>query len=206
MKRISILFFVLFICSACLYGQGTKYNKTDILHPVFSEKAIVSLVPVPLIFNGFRVDADVRLTDNVWLNIAPRINIKNALDTNSKFVFGGSFDLNARYYIKNKPLGFYVSAGLGIEYNHLGAIVKKTKEYYEVDALRFGGQTHLGYSLRLWPRCILDIYLGATFRYSSNSFSSDKYRNIVNNSRPNPFSYHFSGLCFDGGIRIGIML
>jgi acetyltransferase-like isoleucine patch superfamily enzyme len=189
-----------------LNAQKTKYNGSNVLHPVFSEKVIVSLVPVPLIFNGFRVDVDVRINDNIWLNIAPRINIKPAIEIGSKFIFGGGLDINARYYIQNKPLGFYVSTGLGAEYNSLGDNIKKTKEYYEITAIRFGGQTHVGYSFHLWSRCTMDIYAGTTFRNSINSFPNEEYKGIINNKRPSPFSYYFSGVCFDGGIRIGITL
>jgi hypothetical protein len=187
-------------------AQGTKYNSSKILHPVFSEKVVLSLVPVPIIFSGFRVDVDVRITDNIWLNIAPRLNLKSVVDSNSKFVFGGGLDINARYYIENKPLGFYFSVGLGAEYNRLGNITKNTKEYYEVTAIRFGGQTYLGYSFRLWSRCVMDIYAGATFRHSKNSFSTEVYKNVVEADRLSPFSYYFSGVCFDGGVRIGITL
>ena len=187
-------------------AQGTKYNGSDVLHPVFAERAIVSLVPLPIIFNGFRVDVDVRISDNIWLHIAPRVNLKAAADDLSKFVKGGGVDINARYYIKNKPIGLYFSTGLGAEYNQLGDITKKTKLYYEVTAIRFGGQTYLGYSLQLWPRCVLDIYAGATFRYSQNFFPTDEYKSVVENVRANPFSYHFSGVCFDGGVRIGTTL
>jgi hypothetical protein len=173
---------------------------------VFSEYAIVSLVPLPIISNGFRVDVDVRISDNIWLNIAPRLNIKSAADSNSKFVRGGGMDINIRYYFKNKPLGFYISIGVGAEYNQLGNIIKKTKEYYEVNSARFGGQTYLGYSFRLWTRCTMDIYAGAAFRHSANSFSSEEYKNIVQQHRPSPFSYHFSGIYFDGGIRFCVVL
>jgi hypothetical protein len=127
-------------------------------------------------------------------------------DSVSKFVKGGGIDINARYYLKNKPLGLYFATGLGAEYNNLGSVIKKTKEYYEVTAIRFGGQLYLGYSFRLWSRCVMDIYAGATFRYSQNSFPTEEYKGIVEYNRPSPFSYYFSGVCFDGGIRIGIML
>jgi hypothetical protein len=209
MKRIFVLFFVIVsFCPALVQAQETKYNKTDILHPVFSEKVMISLVPVPIIFNGFRVDADIRLADNLWLNIAPRFNLKIAQQDipNSKFVRGGGLDINARYYMGNKPIGFYISAGLGMEYNQVGDFIKKANEYLEVTSLRFGGQAYLGYSFRLWPRCVMDFYVGATFRYSSNSFVDEKSLNTYNNIRVNPFSYYFSGICFDGGVRIGITL
>ncbi|MDR1739753.1 MAG: hypothetical protein LBR45_03255 [Bacteroidales bacterium] len=209
MKRIFVLFFVIvFFCSAFVHAQGTQYNKTDILHPVFSEKVMISLVPVPIIFNGFRVDADIRLGDNLWLNIAPRFNLKVAADTASEFVYGGGLDINARYYVRNTPDGFYISAGLGAEYNRLADIIKKPKpaQYLEVTSLRFGGQAHLGYSIRLWPDCSMDFYVGATFRYSSNSFVDDKSQEVYDKIKINPFSYYFSGICFDGGIRISITL
>lgn len=190
-----------------LKGQ-TRAQRVGVLQDVYGEKMMVSLVPVPLVVNGFRIDFDCRLKDRLWLQLAPQYNHKR------KGVYtktdGFSLEANVRYYVKNSPSrGFYVASGLGIDYNQLqkgntGGHGVETREY-SLSAFRFGGQLQVGYSFRLWPRALMDLYVGAAFRRSFNSYDSEESRMAVEGGSVEPWEYHFSGLFMQAGVRIGMM-
>lgn len=203
----------------------TKALRSDNLQAVFQENMSVSLVPLPLFFNGFRVDFDCRLKDRLWLQVAPQYNYRRKGEKTR--TDGFCLDVNARYYVfRNSARGFYIATGLGLDYNQItessgdfpDAPTKgkgKLKRHqgnigfegeYSVDAFRFGAQVQLGWQISLWPRTVMDFYIGAAFRHSFNSYSDPVSEQIGTNIPIRPWMYQFSGVYMQAGIRIGLML
>lgn len=202
----AVLFCVLGILQ-CPQAQ-TRAQRVGVLQDVYGDNIMVSLVPVPLAFNGFRLDVDCRLKDRLWLQIAPQYNCKR------KGVYtkldGFCLEANVRYYLKNSSSrGFYLASGIGLDYNQIqqgktDEFEVETKEY-GLNSTRFGGQIQLGYSFNLWPRALMDLYVGAAFRHSFNSYDSEDSRMAVEAGDIKPWQYHFSGLYMQVGVRIGMM-
>ena len=203
----------------------TKALRSDNLQAVFQENMSVSLVPLPLFFNGFRVDFDCRLKNRLWLQVAPQYNYRRKGEKTR--TDGFCLDVNARYYVfRNNARGFYIATGLGLDYNQItessgdfpDAPTKgkgKLKRHqgnigfegeYSVDAFRFGAQVQLGWQISLWPRTVMDFYIGAAFRHSFNSYSDPVSEQIGTNIPIRPWMYQFSGVYMQAGIRIGLML
>lgn len=194
---------ILILCmelSASTFAQVKKKNSTA-LYPQFDEKFMISLVPVPLFFNGFRVDFDVRLSEKLWLNLTPQYNAKKA---DSVSLSGFTMMANFRY-IDPKYKGFYVAVGAGGDYNKI-TDVTKSGQLYSLSSMRFGGQLQLGYMVTMWRRTKFDIYIGAAFRHSVNKYDGIESEQIVLNDDVKPWKYHYDGIFMQAGIRIGIML
>ncbi len=202
----------------------TKALRSDNLQAVFQENMSVSLVPLPLFFNGFRVDFDCRLKDRLWLQVAPQYNCRRKGEKTR--TDGFCLDVNARYYVfRNSARGFYIASGLGVDYNQITeysedfSAAKKGKGgigrnqgnigfegEYSVNAFRFGAQVQLGWQISLWPRTVMDFYVGAAFRHSFNSYADPVSEQIGTSIPIRPWMYQFSGIYMQAGIRIGLML
>ena len=184
------------------WGQ-TRAQRVGVLQGLYNERMVVSLVPIPLAFNGFRADFDCRLKDALWLQVAPQYNNKRK-GTEIK-QDGFCIEANVRYYLKGaSPRGFYIASGLGVDYNRIQDLYRK--EAYRVNATRVGGQLQLGFQFGLWPRAVMDVYVGAAFRHSFNTYDTEASRRVVENMSVKPWNYHFSGLFMQAGIRIGLLL
>lgn len=188
-------------------GQN-RFQRVGNLQDMYGDRFMVSLVPVPLAFNGFRVDFDCRLKDRLWLQIAPQYNCKRK--NGDIKTDGFCLEANVRYYVKNSTSrGFYVASGLGIDYNRIQDYNRKDDDiyldFYKLSSFRFGGQLQVGYSFRLWPCALMDLYVGAAFRHSFNSYGDEASRLIVETGNLKPWQYHFSGLFMQAGVRIGLM-
>lgn len=180
-----------------------RTQRVDVLQGMYSENVMVSLVPLPLFFHGFRVDVDFRLKDNLWLQLAPQYNYyrKSGIDR----IDGFCFDANLRYYVKGSSArGFYVGSGLAFDFNQVSE--QKDIGFYKVNSPRFGSQLMVGYQLNLWRRAVLDFYIGAAYRYAFNSFEKDEYRQVMESLRIDPWEYQFGGVYMQAGVRIGLML
>lgn len=202
----------------------TKALRSDNLQAVFQENMSVSLVPLPLFFNGFRVDFDCRLKDRLWLQVAPQYNCRRKGE--NTHTDGFCLDVNARYYVfRNSARGFYIASGLGVDYNQITENSEDFPEVpngkrslkrhqgnigfegqYSVNAFRFGAQVQLGWQISLWPRTVMDFYVGAAFRHSFNSYSDAVSEQIGTNIPIRPWMYQFSGIYMQAGVRIGLML
>ena len=202
----------------------TRALRSDNLQSVFQENMSVSLVPLPLFFNGFRVDFDCRLKDRLWLQVAPQYNCRRKGENTR--TDGFCLDVNARYYVfRNSARGFYIASGLGVDYNQITENSEDFPEVpkgkgnlkrhqgnigfegqYSVNAFRFGAQVQLGWQISLWPRTVMDFYVGAAFRHSFNSYSDAVSEQIGTNIPIRPWMYQFSGVYMQAGIRIGLML
>ncbi len=182
-----------------------RVQRARVLQGMYDENFMLSLVPVPLAFNGFRVDFDCRLRDRLWLQLGPQYDCKRKgaeIKTD-----GFCLEANLRYYVKNSSSrGFYVASGLGVDYNRIQDLEKVDGEEvpYKLTSTRFGGQVQIGYSFGLWPRALMDLYVGAAFRHAFNGFSDERSRQIVENGNLKPWQYHFSGLFMQVGVRIGM--
>lgn len=185
-----------------------RFQRVDNLQDMYGENFMVSLVPVPLAINGFRMDFDCRLKDRLWLQLAPQYDYKRK-NGNIK-TDGFCLEANIRYYVKNSSSrGFYVASGLGIDYNKIQDFAEYQDDvyldFYKLTSFRFGGQIQLGYSFRLWPGALMDLYAGAAFRHSFNTYADENSRFIVEQGNVKPWQYHFSGLFMQLGVRIGLM-
>lgn len=190
------------VSDAPLQAQ-TRAQRVNVLQDLYGDRMMVSLVPLPLFFNGFRVDFDCRLKDDLWLQIAPQYNYRRKGDVSRTDGFCMEADL--RYYVMGSPYGFYVSSGLGLDYNQISDN-NRDQEFYKVNSVRLGSQLHIGYQFRLWRRAVFDFYIGAAFRYAVNSFPSSSYEAAMDKVELKPWNYQFGGIFMQTGIRIGLLL
>ncbi|MDE6494460.1 MAG: DUF3575 domain-containing protein [Bacteroidales bacterium] len=182
----------------------TRAQRVGVLQGIYNEKMVVSLVPIPLAFSGFRIDFDCRLKDRLWLQVAPQYNCKRR-DGNIK-TDGFCLEANLRYFLKNaSPRGFYIASGLGLDYNQIQDLYRSVP--YHVNATRVGGQLQIGFQFGLWPRAVMDVYLGAAFRHAFNRYPDNGFSSLtVERMTIKPWQYHYSGLYMIAGIRIGLLL
>lgn len=203
---------LLFLAAVSPARAQNKFQRVGILQDLYGEKMSVSLVPLPLFFHGFRIDWDYRLKDNLWLQVAPQYDCKRKGSLTR--TDGFCLDVNARYYVSgNSARGFYVASGLALDFNRIaqatyvdGSDQGTLKDFYQVDATRFGGQFLIGYQLGLWPRTVMDFYVGAAYRYSFNSFRDESSRMVMQTKEIQPWNYQYSGMYLQVGVRIGLML
>ena len=190
----------------------TRAQRSRNLQDLYGENMSVSLVPLPLFFHGFRIDYDCRLKDNLWLQVAPQYNCKRkgALTRTDGFCL----DVNARYYVFGSDArGFYVASGLAVDFNRIaeafygsGMEDGQVTDFYQVDATRLGGQVLIGYQLGLWPRAVMDFYVGAAYRYAIHSFLDEASQACMQGIEIKPWNFQYGGLYLQAGIRIGLML
>ncbi len=212
-----------------------RAQRSSAVHQMYAENHMVSLVPIPVFFDGFRVDYDVRVMDNLWLNVAPQLNYRRKLQRPAeqyqvkKFDLwknlglkktqlpaytlnqtGVCLDLNLRYYHPHadgdqRTKGLYYEAGIGLEYNQFSRLNSKD-EPYEVTTTRLGSQAYIGYMWRMWPKTTFDFYFGGAWRYAIHSFSQPEFRDLMNIDPIRPWSYLYSGVFLEAGLRIGFVL
>lgn len=199
---------LLFVLCLNLYSMWdiqaqTRTQRSTATHQIYTENHLISLVPVPLFFHGFRVDYDARLKDQLWLNVAPQLNYqRKPSDTMS--LTGFCLELNLRFF-EPRLKGLYFAAGLGFEYNE-SSKNNSNGNFYSVNTTRMGAQIQLGYMVKMWPRTMFDVYIGAAFRYAINKYPQASYEQLFKVDRVRPWSYQFSGVFMEAGIRIGFML
>ena len=224
------------LCAA-LPSQSQAQNRaqrSNALHQLYAENHMLSLVPVPLFFNGFRIDYDTRLKDNLWLNVAPQFNYRRKAErphghysridrnepidarTDNKLPVytlnqtGFCLELNLRYYQPNTSRsaytsGLYYAAGIGVEYNRCDRLNSEDTPY-AVNTTRLGTQIQIGYMLRMWPRATFDIYLGGAWRYALNNFANPADEAVMKLDAQRSWTYQYNGIFMEAGIRIGFML
>ena len=223
------------LCAALPLRAQNRAQRSNAIHQMYSENHMLSLVPVPLFFNGFRIDYDCRLQDNLWLNVAPQFNYKrkdgrpdgqyskvnmnapleaegnNKLPVYTLNQTGFCLELNLRYYQPgtgngtSSTGGLYYAAGLGMEYNMCDRLNSEDTPY-SVNTTRIGTQIQIGYLCRMWPRAMFDIYIGAAWRQALNSFKNPEYEAIMMKDAQHSWTYQYSGIFAEAGIRIGFML
>lgn len=215
-------------------GQAqNRFQRSQALQQIHSENHQISLVPVPLFFNGFRIDYDARIKDNLWLNVAPQFNYRRKAERPARHYSkrnvhptneggyenlpvytlnqtGFSLEVNLRYYQPNTSRseltsGLYYAAGIGLEYNQCDRL-NSTDTPYAVNTTRLGTQVQIGYMLRLWPRATFDIYLGGAWRYALNQFTNPADEAVMKLDAQHSWTYQYSGIFLEAGIRIGFML
>ncbi|MEG1718224.1 MAG: hypothetical protein RRX93_05600 [Bacteroidales bacterium] len=198
--------------SLCLCVPSFAQNRTqksNAIHKLYGENFMVSLVPIPLFFHGFRVDLDARIKDNLWINIAPQYNYHRSLHnyqkTDTLRLNGFCLEVNMRYY-EPRAKGLYFAVGLGVDYNIINEFNKKNQQFYSVNSTRLGGQIQMGYMVKMWPRAVFDVYIGAAFRGTINKYSQEQYKQNMEYGGVKPWSYAFGGVFMEAGVRIGLML
>lgn len=212
----------------------SRAQRSNALHQLYTENHMLSMVPVPLFFNGFRIDYDARIKDNLWLNVAPQFNYRrkaerpdkhySKIDWNKPIEAGSGNELpvytlnqtgfclevNLRYYQPNTSRspytsGLYYAAGLGVEYNRCDRLNSEDTPY-AVNTTRLGTQIQIGYMLRMWPRATFDIYVGAAWRYALNQFANEADKAVMMKDAQHSWTYQYNGIFAEAGIRIGFML
>ena len=222
------------LCASLPLMAQNRAQRSIAIHQMYSENHMLSLVPVPLFFNGFRIDYDYRLKDNLWLNVAPQFNYRrkadrpdgqykkvnmnapldaeeNALPVYTLNQTGFCLELNLRYYQPgtNRQAdhtgGLYYAAGLGFEYNQSDRLNSEDTPY-SVNTTRIGTQIQIGYLCRMWPRATFDIYIGAAWRNAINGFKNPEHEAIMMKDVQRSWTYQYNGIFAEAGIRIGFML
>ena len=210
----------------------TRAQRSTAVHQMYAENHIVSLVPIPVFFDGFRVDYDARIKDNLWLNVAPQLNyrrkmerpveqykkidVTKPLDAENKLPVytlnqtGMSLELNLRYYHptadgNQQVKGLYYAAGIGLDYNQFSRLNSRD-QFYTVNTMRLGSQIQLGYMWRMWPKAIFDFYFGGMWRYAIHSFSAPEYKDFMKADPIRPWTHLYSGVFLEAGVRIGFVL
>lgn len=229
-----LLLLGLALCLVLPVQAQNRAQRSNALHPIYTENHMLSLVPVPLFFNGFRIDYDARIKDNLWLNVAPQFNYRRkdhrpdghylkpqVMPKNDGTGFenlpvytlnqtGFSLEVNLRYYQPNTSRseltsGLYYAAGLGVEYNDCDRLNSEDAAY-GVRTTRIGTQVQIGYMFRMWPRATFDIYIGGAWRYAINKFGSPADEAAMRLDAQRSWTYQYSGIFAEAGIRIGFML
>ena len=222
------------LCLALPLQAQNRAQRSNALHQIYTENHMLSLVPVPLFFNGFRIDYDVRLKDNLWLNVAPQFNYRRKAERPAKHYMkinrnepieagsgnelpvytlsqtGFCLEANLRYYQPNTGRGaatggLYYATGLGVEYNQSDRLNSEDTPY-AVNTTRLGTQIQIGYMVRMWPRATFDIYIGAAWRYALNKFADTGDEAIMMKDAQRSWTYQYNGIFAEAGIRIGFML
>jgi len=207
MKRIAgTAVFILMLAFMELYGQqdevATKHEPSK----------LVAFVPQYLIQNGIRIDYDLKIKDNHWLQLAPQFYLRekgeSSPDQSSEDftqLYGGGIYLHHRRYISPAPTksGSYLSYGLGYNYFYLSYDEKHfsnyTDRYTRINKL--GGEVTIGLISNIQDILILDFYAGLGIRYSFIDSDADN---------PKRFDDFYTGFGYTGnlillGLRIGIL-
>jgi hypothetical protein len=210
MKR----FFIscLFLFPLFAIGQET-IEKYEVYEEVVEEKVVIleskilSIVPQYFFLSGLRVDLDIKITNNHWLQSAPVVYVGGRFfNRDLTNVIGVGLSLYHRYYPElgygNIPV--YIAWGPGYQYTNVGH-----KEYVGSLQLDRNSKIHkaamditVGLYTGAGKTVVFDFYMGMGIRHSfveSDATRPKKFNNFY-------YDYGYSGTIFLLGARIGLPL
>ena len=169
---------------------------------------VMSFVPQYLINNGIRVDYEIKIKNNNWIQLCPQFYLtekgshtNNNTDYNE--VAGVGVFAYHKIYLSNSdsPFGSYFSYGFAYNYFNIdfdetnNAVT--TTESAQIN--KFGADLIIGYQTVVSQRIIIDIYTGVGGRYSDYKYSGTtrpKYNDTY-------WDYGYTGNLLHLGFRIG---
>jgi hypothetical protein len=197
-----LIFVTLVMCLATFtYGQtGSALNNQETIPDA---RHLISLVPQYLATNGLRVDYDIRLNQNHWLQFGPTFYLRNNELSHSEFgtdfrhLIGSGLHVYHRYY-PGKGMsdpGIYISWG-GVYQNHNITYDERLessemKRYSKIQ--KVGGDVIIGIYTRLFDPVMIDFYAGMGLRHSF--VKSDA-------QQPKKFDDEYIGYGYTGNILI----
>ncbi|GEM_PF-6833771 len=231
MKKLILLLIFAFFCQFSLFSQNNKIDSAY-LEKEKDGKLLLYFVPHNLIFNGLRLDFDIRMAKSAhWISLAPQIYYReknDSPDTSQTYYYsddrdfdnmkGAGLDVCYRYYINGEgtPRGGFMSVGLGytfyqIQYWNLswvnvpfGSSTAMMKKWamQTQDMHQCQLSVFLGINWTHWTKLHWELYGGAAFRYT---FMDE---NVPKNKRFNDYywDYGYRGVALIAGIRIGVLL
>lgn len=190
------------------FTQSTKEN--DIHQP----SKTISFVPFYLVTNGIRIDFDVKLKENHWLQLAPQFYLREHEDNdpgdyynNRRFtsLLGAGLHIYHRVYMNKEfsRLNPYMSYGATWQYFNLKynetPFSNEIERYSEIN--KVGGDAIVGFVFVLNNFIALDFYGGVGYRYSflhSDATSPIKFNNFYTD-------YGYKGNLITTGVRISFL-
>lgn len=170
---------------------------------------VMSFVPQYLINNGIRIDYEVRIKNNSWIQFCPQFYLTekgsryNNGDNYNEVAGVGMFAYHKIYLNKsNSPFGAYFSYGVtynffSIDFDEITNSIT-TSENAEIN--KIGADLLIGFQTTVSQRIVLDIYTGLGGRYSEYKYSGNtkpKYNDTY-------WDYGYTGNLMHLGFRIGI--
>ncbi|MFC2086554.1 hypothetical protein ACFLSA_00095 [Bacteroidota bacterium] len=188
-------------------------------------KLLVMGVPQHLIIHGIRVDFDYRLEGNKWLIFSPQLYL-NKIPQGTEYLwfnvnkfeellgFGMAITQKNILSRKSSPSGFYIAYGATYNYTKTKnadyawvPYVENTITYYDRQPLdyevilnKIGGNAIIGYQNEIYPKLILDGFIGFGLRYSFRDAPENTFLNYSDFEG----DYGYTGTLFVGGIRLGV--
>jgi hypothetical protein len=191
----------------------------------FKREKIVSIVPLYVFQNGFRVDYEFTLQNNwkSWLQLSPELFISTNGSEEPSTIFtsttynsmrGVGLEIHHKYFIKevNKHYGYYFAYGGGFQFFGIKNDQSVEYTYSEYDTNYISYRTEnvnttinrvllnfiVGQQLVRSKPFIFDYYLGIGFRYSM-----DKNLELMETYNQSWFDYGYSGSLLVAGVKLG---
>lgn len=177
------------------------------------------IVPHYLVFDGMRIDYELKIKNNHWIQLCPQFYFKennsssddnispisitnNNTNTSLRRLFGVGLDAYHKIYlgISYRQPGAFISYGASanyfeIEYADEGNVSQTSTSSFS----KIGGDVIIGYDLGFKKNLIIfGIYTGLGYRYSFTNNSQ-----IKKNFTRSMYDYAYSGNIFLIGFRFG---
>jgi hypothetical protein len=180
--------------------------------PLISPKTnMVSLVPLYIIQDGFRVDFDHRISERSWIQLAPAVYFRenNAPTSESRYDFtalkGGGLNIYHRFYPGHGPGhgGVYISYGGVYQYTRIDYTERLMAINYDrfSKIQRIGGDINIGIMAKLSHDVLLDFYTGFGIRHATVQSNADDPR-LYNSDY---FERGYTGIILNLGFRVGFL-
>jgi hypothetical protein len=206
--KIAVL--ILFIVFPASIGIAFASDKTS--EPEVKYKSVINILPAYLSVNGMRLDYDIALTRNHWIQAGPVLflaeNKTGRYLAGDKYLqhFGAGLHLYHRYYpgqgFQNTPV--YISYGGMWHYNHL----EYNKESSGIESDRYsaiqkvGADVIIGFCWVAADRLLIDFYTGMGVRYSTLTTDAPEPSRFNDGY----FAPGYSGNVLLLGVRIGFLM
>ena len=175
----------------------------------------LSFVPQYLFISGARIDVDIRLNEQNFLNAGPQLYARYG-DEEPYEGFG--LDLMVKRFFEpvSRPVGLYIAYGGMIQYFKV-TYEKEGWHSYEVDGITYmedgifdktekiyktGLNVVIGYQDKFIDALFMDVYFGLGYRYSffpNGSYEDSEYANNI-------VDFGFRGIMPVGGLKLMVFL
>jgi len=210
MKNRALLLFMVIFLTSFSYGQPVDEIESHVQPPVV--KHMISLVPQYLLINGLRVDYDLRLDQNHWIQFAPTFYLRNNelshadFESDFRHLIGGGLHVYHRFYPGKGLFDQKVYISWGGVYQNYNITYDESFENTVMERYtrirKFGGDVIIGINTRLFDPLRIDFYTGMGLRHSqfdSDAKKPEKFDDVY-------FGYGYSGTILIMGLRISLPL
>lgn len=193
--------------------------------PVFSQDTIykkmaVSWEPIYMVNNGIRLNFDVHIKNNHWIEASPLFYSAYKGNSNSRYetLLGGGIDISHRILLEKDYNTPYFAYGFTAQYYKLNYSDNVWITYNENDLeymvyddmdvdhsiLKIGPYAVIGYQTLFSKMVIIDIYAGLGIRKSYH-FSNTSIIGFENNFNSYYGDFGYTGVMIVAGLKIGIL-